>query len=67
MKDDDQVYFAVTVTKRRAEYLYKCLHTPLCYACGREQAECEADPCEAGIDASTDAHEGWRRYRPPKI
>lgn len=42
---DDKVYFAVTVSKARAEYLFKCLQRPLCENCGREVDECEADPC----------------------
>jgi hypothetical protein len=41
----DQVYFGVTVDAQRAEYLSKCLDAPLCKGCGREEAECSADPC----------------------
>lgn len=62
--DDDKVYFAVTVTKRRAEYLYKCLQRPLCARCGREAAECEADPCWDTIEPQ---EANWERYRPPKF
>lgn len=42
---DDEVYFAVTVPKVRAEHLFKCLQRPLCENCGREVDECDADPC----------------------
>lgn len=42
---DGKVYFAVTVSKARAEYLFQCLQRPLC-TCGREVDECEADPCD---------------------
>ena len=66
VSDDEKVYFAVTVTKRRADYLYECLHTPLCDQCGRELAECEADPCKKAKSAQRDS-QGWTRYRPPKI
>ena len=43
--DDDMIYFGVTVTRARAEYLMKCLTRDLCEHCGRELDECEADPC----------------------
>ena len=43
---DGNVYFAVTVPKARAEYLFACLQRPLCENCGREADECKADPCE---------------------
>lgn len=46
MSKDDQIYFAVTVSKRRAEYLFKCLSRELCAYCDRELDECEADPCD---------------------
>jgi hypothetical protein len=42
----DQIYFGVTVTKQRAEYLARMLNEPLCNHCGRECAECDADPCQ---------------------
>jgi len=41
------VYFGVTVSRQRAEYLMRCLDEPLCKACGREEAECSANPCQA--------------------
>ena len=46
---DDQIYFAVTVSRQRAEYLARCLDEPLCNGCGREEAECSADPCPGVI------------------
>lgn len=54
---DGQVFFGVTVSKRRAEYLYQCLHRPLCGYCNRELDECEADPCQdRRIEAGELAH-----------
>lgn len=44
---DERVYFAVTVPKHRADFLARMLDAPLCRFCGREVAECEADPCAA--------------------
>jgi len=41
----EQIYFGVMVGKQRAEYLMRCLDEPLCPHCGREIAECSADPC----------------------
>jgi len=40
-----EIYFGVTVSPLCAEYLAKCLDEPLCKHCGREEAECGADPC----------------------
>ena len=41
----DQIFFAITVDRARADYLMRCLDEPLCKGCGREEAECSADPC----------------------
>lgn len=41
----DKVYLGIYVTKARAEYLVQCLERPLCLGCGREEDECQADPC----------------------
>ena len=41
----DEIFFAITVDRARAEYLMRCLDDPLCKGCGREEAECSADPC----------------------
>lgn len=37
--------FSVKVDDLRYQYLMKCLVEPLCQSCGREEAECSADPC----------------------
>ncbi len=66
INDDEKVYFAVTVTKRRAEFLYKCLSIPLCPCGKRELAACEADPC-AEFKALVDDHKGLWLYKPPKF
>lgn len=42
---NDTIFFGVQVSQMRADYLYKCLLRPLCRHCGREVAECSADPC----------------------
>lgn len=40
------VYFAAAVPRQRAEHLARALDEPLCTGCGREEAECSADPCQ---------------------
>ena len=42
---NSKIFFGHLVTRQRAEYLAKCLGEPLCSDCGRELAECDADPC----------------------
>jgi len=37
--------FRAVVDGARYKYLTACLDEPLCLACGREEAECDADPC----------------------
>lgn len=64
--DTEKVYFAVTVTKRRAEFLYKCLSIPLCPCGKRELAECQADPCD-NMKKLTSNLQGLRLYKPPKF
>ena len=49
------IYFGVTVSEARAEFLAKMLKVPLCQHCGREASECEADPC-AEAQHAHDAH-----------
>ena len=47
----DKVYFGIAVSKQRAEYLIRCLERPLCSHCGREEDECNAEPCAAAEHA----------------
>jgi hypothetical protein len=42
---EPMIYFGVTVTQQRAEFLARMLEVDLCEGCGRERAECDADPC----------------------
>ena len=49
-----KVYFGVSVSPLRAEFLAKCLELPLCKGCGREESECSADPCD---DVIKERHE----------
>ena len=63
------IYFGVTVSEARAEFLHKVqnvsearadfllkmLEVPLCNHCGREADECMADPC-AEAQHRHDAH-----------
>lgn len=44
-RPSDKVYMGLEVTKARADYLVQCLERPLCLGCGREEDECQADPC----------------------
>lgn len=44
-QESDQVYLGIQVSRARAEYLVQCLERPLCLGCGREEDECQADPC----------------------
>jgi len=44
-RPSDKVYLGIEVSKARAEYLVQCLERPLCLGCGREEDECQADPC----------------------
>jgi hypothetical protein len=41
----DQIYFAVTVDRQRAEFLTRMLDVELCRECGREKDLCDGDPC----------------------
>ena len=42
--------FRAWVDLIRYKYLTGALDEPLCQGCGREEAECSADPCEALIE-----------------
>ncbi len=45
--------FRAVVDPIRFAYLTKCLDELLCQGCGREEAECSADPCEGVIHDRT--------------
>lgn len=53
-----KVFFAVTVTERRARFLARMLDVPLCDKCNRELDLCEADPC-TDQTAQCKHCEGW--------
>jgi len=42
--------FRAWVDPIRFKYLTAALDEPLCQGCGREVAECEADPCDGVIN-----------------
>jgi hypothetical protein len=66
-KPTDQIYFAVTVTRRRAEFLQRMIEVPLCDTCGREQDECDADPCGGIMSVVANCNICYRPFKSSEL